>query len=154
MSAPTLTSRHPNEKLARSYHHLQALIRELYQKAAAKDLDPIVMPEVESLNALPQDVKEKELGSAINKSQAKILEKVEKELKIVPREYYQNQWLAIGMAAFGIPMGVVFAMALGNMAFFAIGLPLGLALGLANGQRLDAKAKDEGRQLELGLNPS
>lgn len=153
MAAPTLKPRELNGSLARQYDHLQALIRELYRKAAAEDLDPIVAAEIESLNALPKDVKSKELIKELGRCQARILGKVEKELKIVPKEYYQNQWLAIGMAGFGIPMGLVFALVLDNMAFFAIGLPLGLAIGMAYGQRLDQKARDEGRQLDIGLNP-
>lgn len=153
MTSPTLKSRDLNDTLARSYNHLQALIRELYKKAAAEDLDPIVLPEIDTLNAVPQNGKDKELQRKLNKSQAKIFDKVEKELKIVPKGYYQQKWLAIGLAGFGIPLGVIFALILDNMALFATGLPLGLAIGLAYGQRLDHKAKEEGRQLELALNP-
>lgn len=154
MNPPTLKFRQLSEKLSRQYDHLQALIHELYQKAAAKDLDAIVVPEVESLNALPSDVKEKEFQKQLYKRQASILQKVEKNLKIVPKEYYKNQWLALGMATFGIPIGVAFAMAIDNMALFAIGLPIGMAIGIANGVRLDNKAKGEGRQLDLGVNPA
>lgn len=76
---------------------------------------------------------------------------LEKELKLVPKNYYQNQWLAIGMAAFGIPLGVVFGTSFGNMAYLGIGLPLGLAIGMAVGSGMDKKAAEEGRQLDLEL---
>lgn len=153
MTPPALESRQLSEKLDQQYNHLQALINEFYQKASAEDLDAIVVPQVDSLNALPSDVKDKELQKQLHKSQATILEKVEKKLKIVPKEYYKNQWLALGMATFGIPLGVAFGMALDNMALFAIGIPIGMAVGIGNGLRLDKKAKDEGRQLDLGVNP-
>ena len=60
--------------------------------------------------------------------------------------------MAIGMVAFGLPMGVAFGAALGNMAFLAIGMPVGLAIGLAMGSGMDAKAAEEGRQLNIELN--
>ena len=76
---------------------------------------------------------------------------LEKELKLVPKNYYQNQWLALGMAAFGIPLGVAFGTSLGNMAYLGIGLPIGLAIGMAVGSGMDKKAAVEGRQLDLDL---
>jgi len=76
---------------------------------------------------------------------------LEKEMKLVPKNYYQNQWLALGMAAFGIPLGVAFGTSLGNMAYLGIGLPIGLAIGLAVGSGMDKKAAAEGRQLDLDL---
>ncbi len=76
---------------------------------------------------------------------------MEKELKIVPRNYYRTTWMVIGMAAFGIPMGAAFGASLGNMAFIGIGLPIGMAIGISVGMGMDKKALKEGRQLDLEI---
>jgi len=69
--------------------------------------------------------------------------------------HWNDTWLAVGMAAFGIPLGVAFGASLGNMAFLAIGIPVGMAIGIAVGTGMDKKAFEEGRQidLEITLNP-
>ena len=72
-----------------------------------------------------------------------------KQYGYVPEKYYQNQWMAIGMAAFGLPFGVVFAMTLDNMAFIGIGFPMGLPIGMAIGASKDKKAFEEGKQLQI-----
>jgi hypothetical protein len=56
------------------------------------------------------------------------------------------------MSAFGLPLGVAFGAALGNMAFLGIGLPIGMSIGIALGNGMDTKAKNEGRQLEWKSN--
>lgn len=76
----------------------------------------------------------------IREKQTQIIRKVEKEQKIVPKNYYRNIWMAIGMAVFGIPLGVVFGMSLGNMAFIGIGLSIGLTIGLGVGSEMDKKS--------------
>jgi hypothetical protein len=55
--------------------------------------------------------------------------------------------MAIGMAVFGIPLGVVFGMSPGNMAFIGIGLPIGLGVG----SEKDKKAFREDRQLDIEI---
>jgi hypothetical protein len=70
----------------------------------------------------------------------------------VPKNHYRNVWLALGIAAFGVPLGVVFGASLGNMGYLAIGIPFGLSIGLAIGTGLDKKAADEGRQLDVEIN--
>ncbi len=70
-----------------------------------------------------------------------------KEYNLLPPRYYQNQWMAIGMTAFGLPFGLMFALTLDNMAFLGIGLPIGMSLGIAIGAEKDKKAKAQGLQL-------
>jgi hypothetical protein len=70
---------------------------------------------------------------------------------VVPKNHYRNQWLALGMATFGIPFGVALGMSLGNMALLGIGLPIGLAVGIAVGSGMDKKAFEEGRQLDVEI---
>ena len=46
-----------------------------------------------------------------------------------------GQGMAIGMVLF-IPVGVIFAILIGNFAFIGMGLPLGVAVGVAIGESL------------------
>ncbi|MUP16208.1 hypothetical protein DWB61_13590 [Ancylomarina euxinus] len=85
------------------------------------------------------------------KKQTKILQLLEKELKLVRKNHYMTLWMSIGMAAFGLPMGAAFGVSLGNMAFIGVGLPLGIALGMAYGTTLDKKACEEGKQLNVDI---
>jgi len=104
---------------------------------------------ISTINAFPGQ--SREITKMIRNFTSSTITLLEKELKLVPENYYQNQWLAIGMAAFGIPLGVAFGTSLGNMAYLGIGLPLGLAIGMAVGSGMDKKAAAEGRQLDLDL---
>ena len=109
----------------------------------------LINSEIESLNNISGT--EKEWSKQLYKSQHKIMRKIEKDLKIVTKGYYTNMWMALGMSVFGLPMGLVFAFSLDNMAYLGIGLPIGMALGTAIGSGMDKKAKEEGRQIDCEL---
>ena len=91
------------------------------------------------------------LQKLIKRQQNDIAKLLEKELKIVPKNYYRNFWLIIGMSAFGVPIGVALGISTGNMALLAVGLPIGMAIGLTVGSAMDKKANEEGRQLDIEL---
>jgi hypothetical protein len=87
------------------------------------------------------------LRKHIRKTQSGILKLIEKELKLVTKNHYRKTWLAVGMAAFGIPLGVAFGTSIGNMGLLGIGLPIGMAIGSG----MDKKAVESGRQLDLEI---
>ncbi|WP_224483457.1 hypothetical protein [Robertkochia aurantiaca] len=60
---------------------------------------------------------------------------------------YLNQWMALGMSVFGIPIGIIFSLAFGNFAY--IGIPIGMSLGMAIGASKDQEVAKENRQLPL-----
>ncbi len=91
------------------------------------------------------------MRTIIKKKQTRIIKLLEKEVKLVPKNYYRNLWLVLGMVTFGIPIGVAFGTSLGNMAFIGIGLPIGLAIGIAVGSGLDKKAFEEERTLDVEI---
>lgn len=136
-----------NTKLNNAYIQFEKLINELRNKELSDELVEFVNVNIEKLNLISG----KELRSEIRKNQSKIIRRIEKELKIVPKNYYRNMWLAIGMSVFGIPLGVAFGASFGNMGFIAIGLPIGMVIGIAVGTVMDKKAFDEGRQLDMEL---
>jgi hypothetical protein len=59
--------------------------------------------------------------------------------------------MILGIAVFGIPIGVIFGASLDNMAYLAIGLPIGLVIGIGVGAVMDQKALKEGRQLDIEI---
>lgn len=103
----------------------------------------------EWLDLLSEEDDANRLRKKINKVYFKIVNLVVQKVKLVPKQYYQNLWLAVGMSAFGIPIGVAFSVALDNFAFIGLGLPIGLSMGIAVGVGLDKKAEKEGRQLDV-----
>lgn len=135
-----------NPKLNKAHDKLQALLGALKEKEVP---DEIVQQINEWLDLLSEEDDANKLRKKINKVYFKIVNLVVQKVKLVPKQYYQNLWLAVGMSAFGIPIGVAFSVALDNFAFIGLGLPIGLSMGIAVGVGLDKKAEKEGRQLDV-----
>lgn len=89
--------------------------------------------------------------SRLGKLKNKIIRLLEKELKIVPRNYYRTLWMAVGIGAFGMPIGVALGASFVNMGFIGMGLLFGIAIGLTLETGMDKKAFEEGRQLDIDL---
>ena len=138
-----------NKKLFNLYYQFTQLISELRQKPLSKSLIESINREISQLNTI--DNSAPNLRMTIIKMQTRIIRLVEKETKIVPKNYYRNIWLPLGMASIGVPIGVVIGLSLKNMGFLVIGLPIGLLIGIAIGTSLDKKALKEGRQLNIDL---
>lgn len=125
--------------------------RELIEAVQEKELPPSVVQKIEQhideLNAFEGSASD--YVRQLKSRRAQILKLLAKEANIVSKHYYRNLGTSVGMAAFGIPFGVLLGLALGNMAFLGIGLPVGMALGMGLGNSQDEKAAKEGRQLPL-----
>ncbi len=138
------------KRLIKEYKLLEELIVELQ----ARELPPEVVVdlniEISRLNEVLDD--HRKLYFYINLVKKKLLKSILKDLEIVPKNYYRNLWLALGMSAFGIPLGVAFSSVLDNTAFIAIGLPIGMVVGIALGTHMDKNAMLENRQLDLEIN--
>lgn len=139
----------PSSKLAKKAEVFEKLLDEMNKK----DL-PVFIIEFTNQELLLIDVassNEKTFAKQLQKSQTLILKQLEKELKFVPKNHYRTTFMSLGMAAFGIPIGVAFGLSLGNLAFLGIGLPIGMAIGIAIGTAKDSKAKASGNQLEVEI---
>ncbi len=136
-----------NSKLHKRYVQFGTLLKELKNKRLSNEIIDFINIEVKELNAIPTS--EKRLKFKIIRKQSKIIRHIEKELKIVPKSYYRNAWLGIGMAVFGIPLGVAFGTSLDNIGLIGIGMPLGMVIGVVIGTKMDKKALKEGRQLDF-----
>lgn len=132
-------------KLRKKYGGFEELFSELNSRDLPVAVVDKLNKEVGSLNSLAST--DKEFPRELRRKKSSILKLLEKELKLVPKHYYRNQWMVLGMTIFGVPMGVVLGTALGNMAFLGIGIPIGMTIGLGVGSGMDEKAKKEGRQL-------
>src|SRR5690606_27084696 len=129
------------------YMQLNQFLVELNKKKIPDSIVSQVNKEVDELNTIDD---QNQLLKSIKQKQSTIVNLVEKQLKIVPKNYYRNLWIALGMTAFGIPIGVLLGIYV-NFALFALGLPAGLAIGAIVGNKLDKKALKEGRQLNVEM---
>lgn len=139
------TERYP--KVLKIFLKFEALLKDLSNKKLSdKTIDQINMMVYELNNSL---AKERVYHENLKKAYSDILKMLKKEENIVPKDHYRNLWMALGISTFGIPIGVAFGIALGNMAFLVIGLPIGMAVGLAIGTNLDKKALKNNKQLNI-----
>ena len=136
-----------SEKDREQYALLETLLFELEQRQLPEVVLEDINREIEKINScLPS---EKNRNTILYKSRSSIIHLLEKKLELVPKNHYRNRWLALGIAAFGIPLGTIFSMSLDNYAFIGLGLPFGVALGISIGTSLDKKALENGKQLEF-----
>ena len=135
-----------NPKLVKASENLSSLLTAIGQKKITPEHEQKINEMIAGLNNFTGP--DPELAKQAQSAQIGILNLLENDLQIVPKNHFQGKWLGLGMAAFGIPLGVVFGAALGNMAFLGIGLPIGLAIGIAIGTSKDRQSLEEGRQLD------
>jgi hypothetical protein len=125
------------------------LLKELRKKEIPGKIADAINEDVKDLNASLYSGNE--FRKLLKQKQIRIVKLVEKELKIVPRNYYRNLWLAVGLSAFGLPIGLIFGMSMKNFGLLGIGLPIGMAIGIAVGTGMDKKAAKEGRLLDVEI---
>lgn len=125
----------------------QALLADL----ETRDLSPEVVDKIESEIKLINDSGIADLKKSTAKAHRRMVKVLYEDLRLVPISYYKTLWMSLGMAAFGLPMGIAFSTALGNYAFIGIGLPIGMVIGMAVGHKKDEDAKKNGLQLNVNV---
>ena len=138
-----------DKRLFVNYQNFENLLSEIEQKEIPVEIKNFINHEIEAINSFSGSAIE--LSKRIKKAQSIILKRLEKDLKLVPKNYYRGLWLALGMSAFGIPIGFAIALSIGNMAFLGTGFPIGMGIGIAVGTVMDKKALDTGRQLDFEM---
>lgn len=136
-----------NVKAGNIYGQLGQLLHALEQKELPNEVVGLIDNEIENLNSTSDS--NKHFAASVKKTENKIVQLVEKKLKIVPRNYYKKLWFVLGMSAFGLPIGVAIGLSVGNLGLLGIGFPIGMGIGFAVGSNLDQKALKEGRQLDF-----
>ena len=136
-----------NIKLSRIYVQFQDLLKDLRNKELPQKIIELINQDIEDINST--SFTGKELKKMLKQKQTKILSLLEKELKIVPKEHYQNICLVLGISI-GSVIGVLLSKD-SNVAFSPIGLGIGLALGIVYGSSMDKKAFKDGRQIDVKI---
>ena len=135
----------PGSKVAKKWSNLQSLWNAVSKREISKEALEAINQDISAFNAM--EGSEAQMRKKIFKLQQAILSRLLKFDKIVPEHYYQNLWMGIGLASFGVPIGIAIGSALDNMGFMGVGIGMGLPLGLAVGAGMDKKAAKEGRQI-------
>lgn len=136
-----------NIKAQQAYDSYDRLLKAISEKEIPEKIQKIVEMEISEVNAF-----EEGQGSVfvfIKKSQVTLLSVLESELGIVAKNHYRNQWMALGLAAFGIPLGVVLGMLADNYGLMGLGMAIGLPVGMLIGKKKDDKAAADGKQLDF-----
>ncbi len=137
-------------RLSQLYNQFDILLSELRKKQLPDSIIETINNEVEEINT-SNSLTTADLRKVIKKKQTAILRLIEKELKLVPKNYYRTLWLALGMTVFGIPLGVLTGVLLKKPGLFALGLPIGVAIGVTVGTTMDKTAAKENRQLNVEI---
>lgn len=144
-----ISTSNQDQKLIKLYNQVNNLLDQLNKQELTDSVVQNINEGIDKLSTLSSS--QKKFKKELRKFQMNTLTLVEKELKLVTKRHYTNLWLAIGMTAFGIPFGVALGSALGNMAYIGLGLPIGILIGIAVGRKMDKKAIDEGRVLNIEI---
>jgi len=136
-----------NPKVVISANRLNNLLEIIKDKNIPNKQITAINKLVQKLNDFKES--DKKLNKLLHKTDCAVVSLLEKELKLVPKNYYRNMWLALGMSIFGLPLGVAFSAALNNYGFIGIGLPIGMVIGMAYGTKLDKKAACNNLQLNI-----
>lgn len=138
-----------SKKLNKRLSKLDQLLQALGKKELPEKAEEVINTAVHSVNHFHGD--ENDLASQAKTAYSSLYSYVTKELNLVPKGFYQQMWIGLGMALFGMPIGIAMGSALGNFAFLGIGPALGLPIGIAIGTQKDKKAEEEGRQLDMSI---
>ena len=136
---------HPKKE--KTFDKLVSLLDEITNREISNATKEKLNETLDVLNGM----EENNFNKNIMKTYDKTIQTLVKEEKIVPAGYYKMLWMSLGMAAFGIPMGVAFSASLDNYAFIGIGLPIGMVIGMAIGAKKDEDAKKKGLQLNVNM---
>ena len=127
------------------YHLLNSLNHE---HLPAKFIDRInALIEADTFDPLDTS----EMILILRKKQKEILAILEKELNLVPVNYYAKKWLVLGIPFFGIPLGLFMVFVFQAGVNSLVGFPYGMVLGFLLGSILDQNAFKQGRQLKHEL---
>lgn len=138
-----------NSKFSKKYVQFQKLINELRNKELNDDVVIIINDNINSINSISS--LDNQFSKRLKSAQSKILKVIEKHHKLATENHFRNIWLALGIGAFGVPIGDLIGAITGNMAFIAIGIPIGFGFGIAIGTMIDNNLKNQGKQLALEI---
>ncbi|WP_121665444.1 hypothetical protein [Mesonia aquimarina] len=142
-----------NKKLVNSSVQFKKIIVELNKKDLTEETNLIINDSIDKLNATLTSISEKKALTQLKKEQRKILHFVEKKHKIVAKKHYKEKYLFLCMAALSVPLAFVFWEFLHDMVLLAVFLTITLPIctGILIGTKMDQKAAEDERQLDVEL---
>ena len=146
-SEVTIHEQYPHKKIKAQHELFLKLILELQKYKFPAEIDLFINERIEQVNTLVPT--QPSFKKEVKKHQNDIIKHLAKELRLVPKKFYEQNWFPLGMALFGIPIGIVISSFTGQVANIGIGLPIGLIIGLFIGKKIDQKAEKEKRQFNF-----
>ena len=137
---------HP-KSLSRILKRMHRLVDALNQREVPPEISQEINQMIQQIDT--GDTQPKQLKKGLFKAYRKITNLVRKELGWVPKSFYQTMWMSLGMGGFGLPIGVVIGVIMGNMGLIGLGIPIGMAIGIGIGIMMDQKAVKNGKQLDV-----
>jgi len=145
MELLTIQPNWENPKRVQFAEEFNALLEELYTRPLSDEMHADLREMAKGMNELEE--REKGYFQILRQHQKVVVKRLVQEEGWSPMGYFQQLWMAQGMAVFGVALGLCFGVALKNMAFLGIGLPIGMAIGIAIGKKKDEEKKQAGQQL-------
>ena len=130
-------------------NQFRRLTEELLQMDLSPDATEKINREIHYLNTL--DDNSPILHHWVLIAQSRILQLLQKECQLVPKNYYRNSWMATGTGFLGLLIGLVIALSTRNMGLIAAGLPVGMIIGRIAGRSKDGKAAEAGKLLSTEI---
>lgn len=126
------------------YIQFNSFVDELNNRSISENTINAINREIEEINSSTESGVG--MKSLILKKLAVILKLLEKEHKLVPKNYYRNNNLLKNSVVFGVPIGVVIGLITKDMAMISAGMVIAMAISFVRGRIMDKKALKEGRQ--------
>ncbi len=125
------------------------LLQEVHKMELPPEVIVSLNSELEMLHSFSGG--EKQFFKKLKNTKTVLLKILYKEVSVVPKNHYRNLWIAIGLFAIGIPMGIFLSHFLDNSIYMGLGISIGSAIGLIIGSNLDKQAEVEGRQIAIRI---
>lgn len=126
---------------------LDELLLDLRHRNLSQKVEHDVNMELERLSVFSDSPEE--LIKDIKDVRKNILTTLQHEANLLASDHYRRKWLPLGLLLFGLPIGLGLSAVADSLFYVPVGLPMGLAIGYGIGIRLDNKAQQEGRQLNV-----
>jgi hypothetical protein len=136
-----------NKRLNIAHQQMSRLISALEKREVPQEIMDEINTRIASLNAFTGD--EKTATRNLTTTYNSLLRLLQEKLNWVPRDYHRNQWMALGLSVFGLPLGTALGLAMDNIALMGAFLPIGMVIGMSVGSGMDKKAAEEGRVLDI-----
>ncbi|MEL6804098.1 MAG: hypothetical protein AAFO91_09985, partial [Bacteroidota bacterium] len=119
----------------KQFTRLETILEDLNSRSIASTTSDSINAQIEEINQHTGN--KASYKKAFGSGSREITTLLQKAEGLTPKAYYQTLWMSLGMAAFGLPIGLLIALSVDNWGLLAIGLPIGSAVGVILGMSFD-----------------